>query len=130
MQIQNFWVDIESASGSRVGAGPLRASGWTQKDPLSVSGTFGLDVSIADPNLGALAEKRVAICKYIDHDGDLQTFGGGVIDKITTAIAADGSIWIHVEGNDLTREVNVYGAWARINLQALAVPVYRMRQTR
>lgn len=105
MQIKNFWVDIENASGTRVYKGPLRAFGWTQSDVLSASGTFAFDVSIADPNIGALAEKRVAVCKYVDANGVLQTFGGGVIDKITTTSRTDGSMLIHVEGNDLTREL-------------------------
>jgi hypothetical protein len=56
MQVRYFWVDIENASGERVGAGPLRASGFTANDKLSASGTFAFDVSLADPNLPALAE--------------------------------------------------------------------------
>jgi hypothetical protein len=105
MQIRNFWVDIENASGARLGRGPLRASNWTQTEPLSASGSFRFSVAIADPNIDALAEKRVAICKYIDQNGELVTFGGGVIDKITRTIAGDGSIQLQVEGNDLTREL-------------------------
>jgi len=105
MQIRNFWVDIENAAGARVGAGPLRASGWVQKESLSASGTFEFDISIADPNIGALGEKLISICKYVDRNGDLQIFGGGVIDKITTSAAEDGSVFLHVEGNDLTREL-------------------------
>ena len=105
MQIRNFWVDVENASGARVGAGPLRASGFEQIEKLSASGTFSFDVSIADPNLSALAEKRIAICKYVDASGALQTFGGGVIDKITTNLNTDGSMMLHVTGNDLTREL-------------------------
>lgn len=105
MQIRNFWVDIENASGTRVGKGPLRAYGWSNDELLSASGAFSFDVSILDPNLGALTEKRVAVCKYIDRAGTLQVFGAGVIDKITTAKAEDGSMSLHLEGNDLTREL-------------------------
>jgi len=105
MQVKNFWVDISNASGERVGAGPLRASGFTANDKLSASGTFAFDVSLADPNLSALAEKRIALCKYVDAAGSLQTFGGGVIDKITTDVRADGGIILRVTGNDLTREL-------------------------
>ncbi len=105
MQIRNFWVDLENASGARVGRGPLRASNWTQKELLSASGIFGFDVSIADPNIGALTEKLIAVCKYVNRNGDLLTFGGGVIDKVILTVAEDGSVWLHVEGNDLTREL-------------------------
>lgn len=105
MEIRNFWVDIEDASGNRIGKGPLRGSQFRHLSRLSASGEFSFIVSIADPNLTALAEKRIAICKYVDRDGALQTFGGGVIDKITRSIAADGSFTITVSGNDLLREL-------------------------
>jgi len=117
MEIRNFWVDIEDASGSRVGKGPLRGSQFHCAPHLSASGTFGFVVSIADPNLAALAEKRIAICKYIDRDGNLQTFGGGVIDKITRSIGADGGMEIAVSGNDLTRELT-YRSVGTLDLSA------------
>lgn len=117
MEIRNFWVDIEDASGSRVGKGPLRGSQFHCAPHLSASGTFGFVVSIADPNLAALAEKRIAICKYIDRDGNLQTFGGGVIDKITRSISADGGMEIAVSGNDLTRELT-YRSVGTLDLSA------------
>lgn len=105
MEIRNFWVDIEDASGNRIGKGPLRGSQFRHLSRLSASGEFSFIVSVADPNLSALAEKRVAICKYVDRDGALQTFGGGVVDKITRSVAADGSLTITVSGNDLLREL-------------------------
>lgn len=119
MQIRNFWVDIENASGARLGHGPLRASNWTQTEPLSASGRFSFSVSITDPNLDALLEKRIAICKYINQHGALLTFGGGVIDKITRVIAQDGSIAIKVEGNDLTRELT-YRSVGTLDLSGVA----------
>lgn len=105
MEIRNFWVDIEDASGNRIGKGPLRGSQFRHLSRLSASGEFSFIVSVADPNLTALAEKRIAICKYVDREGALQTFGGGVVDKITRSIAADGSFTITVSGNDLLREL-------------------------
>ena len=105
MQIRNFWVDIENSSGARIGKGPLRASGFRHTARLSACGEFSFTVSAADPNLSALAEKRVAICKYVDRSGTLQTFGGGVIDKIVRTIDADGTLTITVSGNDLGREL-------------------------
>lgn len=105
MQIRNYWVDIEDSSGNRLGRGPLRASNFRHNAQLSASGDFSFVVSGADPNLSALSEKRVAVCKYIDRSGDLQTFGSGVIDKITRVIEADGRLVVTVSGNDLVREL-------------------------
>ena len=106
MQIQNFWVDIENSSGARVGAGPLRASEFNVTDKLSACGEFSFSISASDPNLSALAEKRVALCKYVDMNGDVQTYGGGVIDKIERVINEDGRMEIHVSGNNLARELS------------------------
>jgi hypothetical protein len=106
MEIRNFWVDIEDSSGNRVGRGPTRASEFRHVSRLSAAGEFSFVVSAADPNLNALAEKRVAMCRYIDRDGVLRTFGGGVIDKIVYSAAEEGSLRITVSGNDLTRELS------------------------
>lgn len=105
MQIRNFWVDIENSSGTKIGKGPLRASGFRNSDHLSASGEFNFVVSAADPNISALAQKRVAICKYVDHAGDVQVFGGGVIEKIVRKVQPDGSMILVVSGNDLAREL-------------------------
>lgn len=105
MEIRNFWVDVEDASGNRIGKGPLRGSQFRHLARLSASGEFSFIVSVADPNLTALTEKRNVVCKYVDRDGVLQTFGGGVVDKITRSIAADGSFAITVSGNDDLREL-------------------------
>lgn len=119
MEIRNFWVDLENSAGVRVGSGPLRASEWHQTAPLSSSGRFSFQVGIADPNIDVLREKLTAICKYIDMDGNLVTFGGGVIDKITTNIAADGSVHLAIEGNDLIRELT-YRSVGALDLSGLA----------
>jgi hypothetical protein len=105
MDARNFWVDIEDGAGARIGRGPLRGSEFRHTARLSASGEFSFVVSAADPNLSALAEKRIAICKYIDRNG-LQTFGGGVIDKIVYTVNADSSLTINVSGNDLARELS------------------------
>lgn len=105
MQIRNYWIDVENSSGVRVGAGPLRASQFDTTDKLSACGDFSFVVSASDPNLEALAEKRVAICKYIDIDGAVQEFGGGVIDKIERVINEQGLMELHVSGNNLVREL-------------------------
>lgn len=105
MEIRNFWVDIESSSGERIGAGPLRARTFRKETLLSASGTFEFTVPGRDPNLGALQEKRIAICRYVDRNGMVQVFGGGVIDRIVREIDETGKISIVVSGNDLTREL-------------------------
>lgn len=106
MIARNFWVDVEDSSGNRLGKGPLRASQFSHKARLSAAGEYSFVVSAADPNISTLQEKRVAVCKYIDRVGALQTFGGGVIDKIVRAVQADGSLLITVSGNDLVRELS------------------------
>lgn len=106
MQTRNYWVDIETSDGTRVGRGPLRASNFRHISRLSACGEFSFAVSAADPNLAVLAEKRIAVCKYINRHGEIMIFGGGVIDKITREVSADGVVTIHVSGNDLARELS------------------------
>lgn len=105
MQIGNYWVNIENSSGARIGKGPLRVSQFSTTDKLSACGEFSFVVSASDPNLSVLAEKRIAICQYVDIDGQLQDFGGGVIDKIERVIGEDGRLEIRVSGNNLAREL-------------------------
>jgi len=105
MEIRSCWVDIEDAAGARLGRGPLRLLSGEVSSPLSASGEFRFDLPAADPNLSALSEKRVAICRYVDRDGAVQTFGGGVIDKIEFAAGQDGTMTVQISGNDLTREL-------------------------
>lgn len=105
MQTRNYWIDIESSSGSRYGRGPLRPIRFAKDAKLSASGTFEGVIAGSDPNLSALLEKRVAICRYVDHTGAVQIFGGGVIDKITRTFTPEGQLVITISGNDLTREL-------------------------
>jgi len=106
MRVSNFWVDIENSSGDKLGNGPLRARVFRVKRPLSKSGDFSFEVTASDPNIAGLAEKRIAICRYIDSAGAQQTFGGGVIDKIGLKTGEKGEVVFQVSGNDLTRELN------------------------
>ena len=122
MQILNFWVDIEDANGVKQGKGPLRPSSFTCTKPLSASGEFGFDASINDPNLASLAVKRAAICRYVDANGDLQIFDGGIIDKIETVLGAEGDLVLHVSGNDLTRELT-YRSVGALKLEAAGAGV-------
>lgn len=105
MEIRSFWVDIENSAGQKVGKGPIRALSFDSAPLLSASGEFGFDVSAADPNLAALKEKRTAVCRYVDRDGLLHVFGGGVIEKIVKTAQPDGSMTLRVSGFDLSREL-------------------------
>lgn len=105
MQIRNFWVDIENASGEKQGAGPLRPAEFMRSSLLSASGEFSFSVSAADPNIGVLSEKLTAICRYIDRNGVTQVFGGGIIDKIVKYFDESGALIFEASGNDLTREL-------------------------
>ena len=106
MEIGSFWVDIENASGARLGAGPLRAQGWRHTGRLSVCGDFEFKIGGADPNIAALSEKRVAVCRYITKTGTLAEFGRGVIDTIERSIDEHGALWLVVKGNDIARELS------------------------
>jgi len=122
MTVLNFWVDIENASGVKQGTGPLRARYFTVRKPLSASGDFEFEISAGDPNLSALQEKRVAICRYIDTDGDILDFGGGVIDRIVLAVDENGAQWYRVSGNDLTRELT-YRSVRELKLESASAGV-------
>ncbi len=106
MKVINFWVDVEDGAGSRYGPGPLRPRTVRVKRPLSKAGEFSFEVLASDPNIGVLAEKRVAVCRYVGAAGAVLEFGGGVIDKIGVKIGQDGLLTFVVSGNDLARELN------------------------
>jgi len=106
MRVLNWWVDIEDGSGAKIGSGPLRARNARCSRPLSKSGDFSFEVMGSDPNISALAAKRVAFIRYIDEDGDIKDFGGGVIDQINLVIDSSGLAVFVVSGNDITRELN------------------------
>jgi hypothetical protein len=112
----NFWVDIEDASGNKIGAGPLRPSRFPRSRKLSKSGEFSFDISPSDPNISALSEKRIAVCRYFDKNGQMQEWGGGVIDKIV--VNTDGpALTFNVSGNDRLRELT-YRSVGSLNLSS------------
>ncbi len=119
MEIRSFWVDVENAAGQRVGKGPIRALNFRTSSLLSACGEFEFDVSAADPNLSALREKRIVVCRYVERDGLVHEFGGGVIDKIVTTGLPDGSMGYHVSGNDLGRELT-YRSVGQLDLSGVA----------
>lgn len=106
MDIRFFWVDIENVSGARLGAGPLRAQGWRHIDRLSACGEFEFRVGAGDPNISALSEKRVAVCRYITSTGTVAEFGRGIIDNIERSVDESGALWLVARGNDIARELS------------------------
>ena len=118
-EVRDFWVDIEDNSGQKLGRGPLRALNFNCTSLLSACGEFSFEVSDADPNRENLVEKRVAICRYIDQTGSVKEFGSGVIDKIVTSLAEDGSLVWKVSGNDLGRELT-YRSVGALDLSGVA----------
>jgi len=106
VKVSNFWVDIENSSGDKYGPGPLRAVRvFRVQNPLSKSGEYGFEVLGADPNISALAQKRIAVCRYVDKNGAIQVFGGGVVDKIDYKSEQGLGVFV-VGGNNLSRELN------------------------
>ncbi len=100
----DFWVDIEDASGNRVGSGPLRPSSFNRGNPLSQAAEFSFPVSPADPNINAVEEKLFAICRYLDKNGDTQIFGGGIIDLIDRSYNFNKTNFV-ISGPNLTGEL-------------------------
>jgi len=106
MQISDFWVDIENASGDKLGSGPIQVGYFDISSPLSSSGFFEFSVSPADPNYGIIQEKRIAVCRYIDIDGAEQDFGSGIIEEIDQRVDDAGLLTVIISGADLTRETS------------------------
>jgi hypothetical protein len=107
VEIKNIWVDILDSAGTRLGSGPLRAANWTHTSKLDVCGEFAFSVDGSDPNIGALGEKRTAVCWFKDKFHAVGIFGAGIIDKIELSIDSDG-IKYNVSGLDLAKELSYH----------------------
>lgn len=104
-EILSFWVDIEDASGNKLGAGRLLPGYFDTTEPLSAAGSFEFSISPADPNIDAVVQERRVVCRYLDPDGNTQTFGGGKIKQINKRRAEDGSISVVVSGPNTLGEL-------------------------
>ena len=106
-----MWIDVEDASGTRYGDGPIRtATEWTSTRRLDRAGEFSFTMPASDPRLvcsdgtNLLQHKRVVRCWAADEHG-IREKGAGIIDTIEWTVDAGGATMLTVSGSDLLREL-------------------------
>lgn len=100
-----YWIDLEDATGARVGDGPLiNVGAWTHTAQLDRAGTFSFTLAATDPRAAQVRVKRIARCWSIE-GGVLRAHGAGIIDTIETTIGPDAAPLLVVSGDDLLREL-------------------------
>lgn len=106
-----MWIDVENASGTRYGDGPIRtATEWTSTRRLDRAGEFSFTMPASDPRLvcsdgtNLLQHKRVVRCWAADEHG-IREKGAGIIDTIEWTVDANGATMLTVAGSDLLREL-------------------------
>lgn len=97
-----MWIDVENASGTRYGDGPIRtATGWTSTRRLDRAGEFSFTMPASDPRLlcadgtALLQHKRVVRCWAADENG-IREKGAGIIDTIEWSVDANGATMLTV----------------------------------
>ena len=99
-------IDVEDASGSRIGKGPIStAEQWTSELRLDQAGTFSFVMPAADPQAALLANKRFVRCWSVD-GGRKEEQGYGIIDRIRRLPSTGGPTMIEVSGDDILRELS------------------------
>ena len=102
-----LWIDIEDASGNRLGAGPLtRVLAWLHTPRLSAAGEFVFTVPAADPRCDLLRAERKVRCWGYAAAGGLVSLGAGTIKRIQLTVNARGAPILEVSGPDLLGELN------------------------
>jgi hypothetical protein len=105
-----FYVDIEDASGNKLGTGPITsAASWRVARPMDGAGQWSFTAPMADVKTSQATPRRYAhIYAYVG--SSYQWVGGGPIDAISTSIGADGTVEAEVSGADMLREL----AWRSV----------------
>lgn len=102
-----WWVDIENASGTRQGPGPLLPIRWRSTAVLNRAGTFEFEIPATDTRAATLLQpKRIARCKAVVNGATVEV-GAGIIETITIRIA-NGVPMRVVSGPDLLAELRRY----------------------
>jgi hypothetical protein len=100
-----FYIDIEDASSTKLGSGPIRSAvNWRVSRPMDSAGRWSFTAPMADIRLAQATPRRYAHI-YARVDGSYQWVGGGPIDAITTTIGNDGIVMAEVSGDDMMREL-------------------------
>jgi len=100
-----FWIDIETGSGARVGAGPLTtATFFSNTARLSRAGRIGFDAPALDARASLATAKRVARCWAGELGRAPLDVGAGIVDKRALAGSGKALTW-RIDGDDLMREL-------------------------
>lgn len=99
-----WWVDIENASGTRQGPGPLLPTRWRSTALLNRAGTFEFEIPATEARSADLVQvKRVARCKAVINGATVEV-GSGIIESVTIRVA-NGVPMRVVSGPDLLGEL-------------------------
>lgn len=99
-----IWIDIEDASGNKLGDGPITsATGWQNHRLLDRAGEFSFSMPASDPRAALLAEKRIARCWTESPNGPREV-GAGIIDQIEEDTSGDVAM-LNVSGPDILHEL-------------------------
>lgn len=98
-----IWIDVEDASGNKLGDGPITtASEWQYRPTLDGAGTFSFTMPAGDPRAALLSNKRIAHA-WMEEAGTITDVGAGVIDEID--LQAGEPTMLRVRGPDLLAEL-------------------------
>ncbi|MEM7131166.1 MAG: hypothetical protein AAF702_32925 [Chloroflexota bacterium] len=100
-----FYADIETATGRKLGSGPIELLSWESDTRLSQVGTFRLLASASDEQRGNIQEKRVTKCYAITSSGPIE-IGSGIIDAKGLNPSSDGNMTLSVEGDGISSELS------------------------
>jgi hypothetical protein len=110
-----IWIDLEDATGAKLGSGPLQALAYTSTARMDAAGKFSCIIAANDPQVDQVAKRRI-LRAWTAINGQIEEIGAGIIDSITTTIGADGAVLLVLAGDDLIREL----AWRSMQGQRLA----------
>lgn len=115
----SWWVDIENASGTRQGPGPLLPTRWRSTAVLNRAGSFEFEIPATDTRAATLLQpKRIARCKAVINGATVEV-GAGIIETITIRIS-NGVPMRVVSGPDLLGELRRYAVDKRLLAPLLA----------
>lgn len=110
-----FYIDIEDASGNKLGSGPiLSATGWQVRRQMDRAGEWQFTAPLSDTRMAQATPRRYGHI-YALINNVYTWVGGGPIDSIVTSIGADGVVMATVSGSDLVREL----AWRSVGYLTL-----------
>ncbi len=100
----HVWIDIEDASGTKLGDGPITtATGWENHRLLDRAGTVKFGMPASDPRAALLQEKCVVRC-WTDTQNGPREVGAGIVDTIETDLS--GAVpMLAVSGPDILYEL-------------------------